>query len=153
MTMDTLREFDRIAASLFSNRPSLRQMPMDLYKTGDQYVMIADLPGVDPASIDVDVDGSQLTIRAERSFDSLSEVKWMTRERSEGAFVRQLTLGEAINTEEIAASYDNGVLTVVMPVRESAKPRKVAVGVGAANSVLLADASKSKAEEKQTIEG
>ncbi|MBX3312160.1 MAG: Hsp20/alpha crystallin family protein [Microbacteriaceae bacterium] len=127
MSIDTLREFDRLVGSMFPTRQALRQMPMDLYKEGEHYVLSADLPGVDPSSIDVDVDGRQLTIRATRNFDEMSDTKWIIQERSAGAFVRQLNLGEAIDTEAISANYDNGVLTVTMPVRESAKPRKVSV--------------------------
>jgi len=144
MAVDTIRELDRFAASLLGNRLSLRQMPMDLYRVGDKYVLTADLPGVTPESIDIDIDGRQLTIRAEREFENLSDLTWITRERSEGAFVRQLTIGEAIDTDDIQAEYDNGVLTVTMPIRESAKPRKVTVNhVSGADKVAISGNAKS----------
>lgn len=104
-----------------------RLMPIDLYRDGDHYVLNADLPGIDPGSVDVDVDGQLLTIRAERTPRSADGVKWLARERSGGTFVRQLTVGAGIDTTGIAATYDNGVLSVSIPVSEAAKPRKVQV--------------------------
>lgn len=133
-TIDAMREFDRLAASLLTGRATLRSFPMDLYRQGEHYVLAADLPGVDPGSIDIDVDGRQLTIRAERSIASAEDIKWVNRERSEGSFVRQLTLGSAIDTEAISAQYTNGVLSVVMPIRESAKPRKIAISTSQSDS-------------------
>ncbi|WP_157157106.1 MULTISPECIES: Hsp20/alpha crystallin family protein [unclassified Diaminobutyricimonas] len=122
---DPFRELDRVAGTLLDRSP--RVMPMDLYREGDHYVLTADLPGVDPGSVDVDVDGQLLTIRAERTVRSQEGVKWITRERMGGSFLRQLTLGDGIDREKISAHYDNGVLSVMIPVSEKAKPRKVEV--------------------------
>jgi HSP20 family protein len=102
-------------------------MPMDLYRDADGYVLNADLPGIDPSSVDVDVDGQLLSIRAERAPRIDGEVRWIARERSTGSYLRRFTLGQAIDTDRISASYDNGVLSVVLPVSEKAKPRKVEV--------------------------
>jgi HSP20 family protein len=119
---DPFREFDRGAT-----RQGPRRMPIDLYRDGDHYVLTADLPGIDPGSVDVDIDGQLLTVRAERTPRSQDGVTWLTRERQTGAYLRQLTLGQGIDTTSISASYDNGVLSVIIPVSEQAKPRKVAV--------------------------
>jgi len=113
---------DSMAAS-----SSPRLMPMDLYRDADRYVLNADLPGIDPQSVDVDVDGQLLSIRAERAPRTDGEVRWIARERSSGTYLRRFTLGQAIDTDHISASYDNGVLSVVLPVSEKAKPRKVQV--------------------------
>jgi HSP20 family protein len=102
-------------------------MPMDLYRDGDHYVLRADLPGIDPGSVDIDVDGQVLTIRAERTARGAEGVTWITRERTAGSFLRQLNLGRGIDTDGISASYDNGVLNVLIPVSEKAKPRKIEV--------------------------
>lgn len=122
-------DFDRLAASLFA-RQGLREMPMDLYRDGDQYILRADLPGIDPESVDVDVDGQLLTIRAERELPEVQDVQWITRERQSSSFVRQLNLGQGIDTENITAAYDNGVLTVTIPVSPKSQPRKIQVATG-----------------------
>ena len=127
MSYDPFRELDRVAGALFENRGAPRLMPMDLYRNGDHYVLTADMPGIDPGSVDIDVDGQLLTIRAERTLSDATGVKWLTRERQAGSFLRQLNLGQGIDTEHIAASYDNGVLSVTIPMAEKAKPRKIEI--------------------------
>lgn len=124
------RELDRLASLLLETPRGPQRMPMDLFRDGDAYVLAADLPGVDPASVDIDVDGQLLTIRAERTLPARDGVKWITREREAATFVRQLSLGLGIDTDRISAQYENGVLTVSLPVSEQAKPRKIAVGAG-----------------------
>jgi len=109
-------------------------MPMDLYRDADSYVLNADLPGIDPQSVDVDVDGQLLSIRAERTAPGRDGVRWIARERSTGSYLRRFTLGQGIDTAHISASYDNGVLSVVLPVTEKAKPRKVEVQSGVVSS-------------------
>jgi len=110
-----------------------RLMPMDLYRDADNYVLNADLPGIDPQSVDVDVDGQLLSIRAERTAPGRDDVRWIARERSTGSYLRRFTLGQGIDTAHISASYDNGVLSVVLPVTEKAKPRKVEVQTSVAS--------------------
>ena len=106
----------------------LYKMPIDLYRDGDHYTLNADLPGIDPSSVDLDVDGQYLTIRAERVAPSAEEIAWLAREnRSNGSFVRRLTLGESVDRENISASYNAGILSVTIPVAEKAKARKIAV--------------------------
>ncbi|RXZ67599.1 Hsp20/alpha crystallin family protein [Agromyces albus] len=127
MYWDPFRELDRLATSMLDSRQGPRVMPIDLHRDGDHYVLNADLPGVDPGSVDVDIDGQLLTIRAERTLRSEEETQWLVRERPSGSFLRQLTLGDGLDTAGISAHYENGVLSVVIPVSEQAKPRKVAV--------------------------
>ena len=127
MYWDPFRELDRLAAGMIDSRQGPRVMPIDLHRDGDHYVLSADLPGVDPGSIDVDVDGQLLTIRAERTLRSDSDIQWLAHERPSGSFLRQLTLGEGLDITSISAHYDNGVLSVVIPVSEQAKPRKIEV--------------------------
>jgi HSP20 family protein len=109
-----------------SNR-SPRFMPMDLCKVDDHYLLTADLPGVDPGSVDIDVDGGTLTISAHRTARSEDSVQWLTNERFFGTYRRQLSLGDGIDASAISATYENGVLTVVIPLAERAKPRKVQI--------------------------
>lgn len=127
MTLDPISQLDRFAASVLDSVRAPRPMPVDLFRDGDRYMMVADLPGIDPGSIDVDVDGGQLTIRAQRTADSREGVRWLARERGGGHFLRQFTLGEGVDLDGITASYDSGVLSVIIPVSERAKPRKITI--------------------------
>jgi HSP20 family protein len=127
MTFDPFSELDRIASGLLQSRPGPRVMPVDLYREADRYVLNADLPGVDPGSVDVDVDGQLLTIRAQRTAATAEGAKWLAQERPSGSYLRQFSVGEGIDVAGISASYDNGVLSVVIPVSERAKPRKIEV--------------------------
>jgi HSP20 family protein len=127
MTFDPFSELDRLASGLLQSRPGPKVMPVDLYRDADRYVLNADLPGVDPGSVDVDVDGQLLTIRAQRTAGSAEGAKWLTQERPAGTYLRQFSIGEGVDTAGISASYDNGVLSVIIPVSERAKPRKIAV--------------------------
>ena len=102
-------------------------MPLDLYKVDDHYMLVADLPGADPGSIDVSVDNGVLTLSAQRSAPSDEGVQWLASERFSGTYRRQVTLGDSIDSAGISARYDNGVLTVTIPVAEKAKPRRIEV--------------------------
>jgi HSP20 family protein len=131
MRTDPFRDFDRLAQQLLgtgtTSRPAV--MPMDARREGDVFVLEFDLPGVSTETIDIDVERNVLTIRAERP---ASNGDWepLASERPKGLFSRQLVLGENLDLEHIAASYDTGVLTLRVPVAEMAKPRKVEVAVG-----------------------
>ena len=125
MSFDPFNSLDRLTEDLINFRPGARFMPVDLYRDGDHYVLNADLPGVDPGSIDIDLDGHLLTIRAERTAAAHDGASWIARERRAGSYVRQFTLGDGLDTERISASYDNGVLSLVIPLSERAKPRKI----------------------------
>jgi HSP20 family protein len=133
MSFDPFSQLDRFAQRVFDT-PVSRAMPVDLFKEGDRYVLAADLPGIDPGSVDVDVDGQLLTIRAQRTGADREGAKWLTQERPAGTFMRQFSLGDGIDIERISAGYENGVLSVIIPLAERAKPRKVQVETAAADS-------------------
>jgi HSP20 family protein len=124
MTFDPFGELDRLTSGL---RTGPRSVPVDLVREGDRYLLNADLPGVDPGSVDIDLDGNLLTIRAERTQAVHEGAKWIAQERRGGSYFRQFTLGEGVDTEAISASYENGVLSLVIPLSERAKPRKIQV--------------------------
>jgi len=102
---------------------------MDVYRSGDHYVLHADLPGVDPGTVDVGVENGTLTIRAKRSERSEDGVQWIASERFTGTYQRQIALGEDVDTERISATYANGVLRVTLPVAERSKPRRIEIAV------------------------
>ena len=101
-------------------------MPMDVYRAEDHFVASFDVPGVDPGSIDVSVDGNTLTVSAERSAAADAH-NWLVAERPRGRYSRQLTLGRDLDTENLHAAYVDGVLTLTIPVSERAKPRHITV--------------------------
>jgi HSP20 family protein len=144
VNFDPFRDLDRVAEALMDVRGP-RLMPMDLYREGDVYVLNADMPGIDPGSVDIDVDGQLLTIRAERTMANHEHVKWITRERTSGSFLRQLNLGQGIDTEHINATYANGVLTIALPVSETAKPRKIEVRASDENVLTVGEGQKQSA--------
>lgn len=130
LTFDPFREMDRLAAQLWAPTQQARTprwMPMDLYRAGDHYVVNVDLPGVDPGSIDVNVEGTTLTLRAERTIGAEESAQWLAQERPSGGYMRQISLGEGLDLEKIHASYDKGVLCLTIPVAEQSKPRRIEV--------------------------
>jgi HSP20 family protein len=140
-TFDPFRDLDRMLASTLRT-PASTAMPMDLYRSGDRFVAHIDLPGVDPASIDVDVEDRTLTIRAERRDQPEGEVQWLSHERPSGTFARQLTLGYGVASSRIEADYSDGVLTLTIPVAEEAKPRKISVSHAGGHQVIEGEATK-----------
>lgn len=134
LRFDPFSDLDALTRSLLTSQTGStrtpRFMPMDLCKIDDHYVLTADLPGVDPGSVDVNVDNGNLTISAHRSARSDNSVQWLSNERFFGSYRRQLSLGEGVDASAISATYENGVLTVTIPLSERAKPRKVEVAHG-----------------------
>ena len=151
---DPFRDLDRLAAQLLGTSPgSVRvplAMPMDLYRSGDHYVLHADLPGVDPGSVDVSVDGGILTVKAQRSERTEVDVQWLSSERFTGGYLRRLSLGEDIDADHIAATYQNGVLTVTLPVAARAKPRRIEITPGAREETKLIEPSDSSDQHTTT---
>ncbi len=132
---DPFREMDRFFGNALRT-PASTAMPMDLYRDGETFVARIDLPGVDPATIDVDVEDRTLTIRAERRTEQGEGVQWLSHERPSGTFARQLTLGYGVALDRIEAEYADGVLTLKIPVAEEAKPRKISVSHSGGQQVI-----------------
>ncbi|MFI7672352.1 Hsp20/alpha crystallin family protein [Actinophytocola sp. NPDC049390] len=132
MRTDPFRELDRLTQQVFGNaagtwsRPTA--MPMDAYRSGDEFVVVFDLPGVAPDAIELDVERNVLTVKAERRpVPTDGKVEMQISERPLGVFSRQLFLGDTLDTDRVQAHYDAGVLTLRIPVAEQAKPRKIAI--------------------------
>ncbi|GAA2476019.1 Hsp20/alpha crystallin family protein [Winogradskya humida] len=121
------REFDRLTARVFDTATRNAGARLDAYRDGDTFVIDIDLPGVDPAGIDISVDRKVLTVRAERKRAEREGVKYVVAERPTGAVSRQVFLSESLDTDRLEARYENGVLNLSIPVTEKAKPRKFEV--------------------------
>lgn len=131
---DPFREMDRLVSSVLRQAPAAAAMPLDLYRTGESFVAQIDLPGVDPSTIDVDI-------------------QWLSHERPTGTFARQLVLGNGLALDRIDADYADGVLTLTIPVAEEAKPRKIHVSHAPRTieqqASVAEPAAEQPAEEKQ----
>jgi len=141
LQFDPFREIDRLADQVMAGARVPRAMPMDAYRSGDHYVLLFDLPGVDPDSVELTVENNTLTVRAERTARAEEGAQYLVSERPTGTFSRQLALGEGLDTSAVSATYDAGVLDVTVPVAEKAKPRKIEIGKGDTGRVIEGSAS------------
>ena len=124
---DPFRDLDRWAERTRSAAPAV---PMDAVRRGEKVHVAFDLPGVDPDSIDLEVERNVLTLRAERHLDHQEGDEVLAGERRQGRFTRQVFLGDSLDANGIVADYRDGVLEVVIPMAEQHKARKVAIGGG-----------------------
>jgi HSP20 family protein len=127
MRTDPFRELDRLTNQLMGTMTRPVAMPIDAYRKDDVFYVHFDLPGVRPDDIDLTVERNVLTVHAERRGPTADSegVELLAAERPQGTFTRQLFLGDTLDSEKLQADYDAGVLTVRLPVADSAKPRRV----------------------------
>jgi HSP20 family protein len=130
MRTDPFRDLDRWAQALADGQARPAAMPMDAYRDSNSFVVHLDLPGVDAGSIDLTVERNVLTVHAERKPPIGDGAERVVSERAYGVFNRQLFLGETLDVDNLGASYDDGVLTITIPIAEQAKPRKVTITGG-----------------------
>jgi HSP20 family protein len=116
-------------------RPRERQMesperrwrlPVDIYTTPEEIVIVASLPGLTPDEVDITIDGDRLTIRGALR-PPLENVDYLFQERLYGPFSRTLTLNVPVNADEAEASFENGVLTLTLPKAEESRPKTIEV--------------------------
>ena len=123
----TVRDFDRLTARVFDTATRTSGCRLDAYRDGDTYYIDIDLPGVDPADIDVTVDGTVLTVRAERNRAEARRPQPVVAERPMGTCTRQVLLSDTLDTDRLEARYDNGVLTLQHPGHRDRRPRRFEV--------------------------
>lgn len=127
MRSDPFADFDRLSRQVWGST-RFTFMPVDAYRKDDRFWLHVDLPGVDPESIDLTVEKNTLTITANREWQREDDMQVVLNERPTGAFSRQFFLGEGLDPDRIEAGYDHGVLTVSIPIAETAKARKIEIG-------------------------
>ena len=147
MRTDPFRELDRVAEQVFGTAARPAAMPIDAYRKGDEFVVLFDLPGCDPSSINLTVERNVLAVHAERRRPSEDDVELVVGERPHGTFSRQLFLAETLDTERIAADYTDGVLRLRVPVKEQAKPRRVDISVGGSQATPIEASSHDASRE------
>ncbi|MFD6357839.1 Hsp20/alpha crystallin family protein [Nocardia tengchongensis] len=126
MRTDPFRDLDRLTQAVFGTPARPVVMPMDAWREGDEFFVEFDLPGIDPDSLDLDVERNVVTVKASRP--ELDPGRSMiAAERTRGVFSRQLFLGDNLDTDAICADYRDGVLRLSIPVAEKAKPRKIEI--------------------------
>jgi HSP20 family protein len=126
MRTDPFRDFDRLAETLWGIRARQQVMPLTAYRHEDAFVVHLDVPGVDPDSIDVTVEQNVLSVHAERPARAEGTDR-LIDECPYGVFDRQMILGDALDLDQLSASFDLGVLTIRIPVSSKAQPRKVEI--------------------------
>jgi HSP20 family protein len=124
LTSPAVRDLERLTARVFETSARSSGARLDAYREDDTFYIDIDLPGIDPASIDITVDGKVLTVRAERKRPESEGRRLVIAERPMGTFTRQIHLSERLDTDRLEARYDNGVLTLSIPVLER-KPRRI----------------------------
>jgi HSP20 family protein len=127
MRTDPFRELDRLTEHVFGTASRPAVVPMDAWREGDKFVVEFDLPGVKPEDVDLNVERNALTVKAERPVPETKDAELIAAERPRGVFTRQLILGDNLDTEHVQAEYDAGVLRLIIPVAEQAKPRKIQI--------------------------
>jgi HSP20 family protein len=130
LRFDPFRDLDRLAAEVFGTARTPSLMPMDCLRTGDQFVVRFDLPGIDADSLEVSAENQTLTVRADRTRHDPEGSTYLISERPSGTYSRQLVLSDGLAVDDIRADYRDGVLTLTFPVAEQAKPRKIEITRG-----------------------
>jgi HSP20 family protein len=102
------------------------RLPLDVYTTPEEIVIVASLPGLTPEEVDITIDGDRLTIQGELR-PPLENVDYLFQERLYGPFSRTLTLNVPIDEDEAEAVFENGVLTLTLPKAEESKPKSIEV--------------------------
>jgi HSP20 family protein len=125
LRFDPFRDIDRLANEILGAPRVPQPMPMDCYRHGDTFFLHFDLPGIDTDTLDVTEENNTLTVRAQRPAAAPQDAVYLVAERPVGAYARQLVVGDGLNLEAITAVYQDGVLTLTIPVAEQAKPRKI----------------------------
>ena len=122
-------------------------MPMDVYRAEDgSYHVEADLPGVVPDSVEVTVEHSTLTIRAERSPHYGESEQVIVAERPQGSFTRQLSLGEGVDSENLTAGYADGVLHLTIPVSPKIQARRIEIAHAPGGSRTISGSTAGQGE-------
>ena len=129
LRFDPFQEFDRLSRQMVGSGRGPRSMPMEAYRRGDQFFIHLDLPGVDPDDLQLTVERNVVSVRAERRSLYREGDEVLVDETPQGTFGRQLFLGDNLDAGRLEASFDQGILTLMIPVAEQAKPRRIEIGV------------------------
>ena len=128
MRFDPFRELDRLADQALAGARTARTLPMEALRRGDEFIVSIDVPGTAAEDIDLTVERNVVEITTRRQPIRQEGDEVIVDERPQGEFRRQLFLGENLDSDNLSAACDRGVLTLTIPVSEASKPRKVQIG-------------------------
>ena len=121
-------QFNRLMDQMWGGRQESWLPAVDVFDKQDSVVLKAELAGMDPDDIEIEVEDNVLTIKGERKFqETVDEERYYRVERRYGSFQRSLALPQGVKADEIQAAYDDGILTVTVPKAEEEKPKKIEV--------------------------
>jgi len=129
---DMEREFDRLLESIKLPLPGLRlerqYPPVNFYELPEEYLLVAELPGINPDELQLTIANGILTLQGERKApEGIAEDRFRRHERLLGRWKRELTLPERVNEERLAAEFANGVLRIHLPRLAAVKPRQIPI--------------------------
>ena len=153
MRTDPFRDLDRLTQQLWGTSARPSAMPMDAWREGDHFVVEFDLPGVNADAVDLDVERNVLTVTAQRPALS-GDTEFLAAERPRGVFSRQLVLGDNLDLDRVQAGYRDGVLRLVIPVAEKAKPRKIAIDTdgGGDQAITAGNGHRNQSQDADTVD-
>ncbi len=127
--MDRLFEDSFLRSGWFSGAESAAlALPLDIYETGDHLVVKVSAPGIKPEDIEVTITGEMLTIKGETKAEAqIEKERYVRQERRFGSFCRRVSLPATVQTENVKATFENGILSLEFPKAEAAKPKTVKV--------------------------
>ena len=124
--MRTFNEFENYLA----RQTAYRGLPLDVTENEEGYVVVASVAGINPDDVEITIEEDVLSIKGEFSTDSETEEEtYLMRERRSGSFGRSIRFPVEVNAEDVNASYENGVLTLIVPKVEEVKPKRVEIKV------------------------
>jgi HSP20 family protein len=141
LRFDPFHDLDRLTSEFLGARRAGQQgpgapqpMPMDCYRHGDAFYLHFDLPGIDVETLEITQENNTLTVHALRRVAAPADASYLVNERPVGAYARQLVVGDGLSLDAIVADYRDGVLSLTIPVAETAAPRRISVNLAGADS-------------------
>ena len=133
-------EFERFLREAFSPTSAEGEVstrtwapPVDIYENGDNLVLKAELPGINPDDVEIRVEDNTLYLKGERKFEKeVKEQNYHRVERSYGTFTRSFSLPNSVDADKVTANFKDGILTLTMPKKEEAKPKTIKISVNKA---------------------
>jgi len=149
LRFDPFRDFDRFASQVLSGQRTAMPMPMDVYRDGDNYLVVLDCPGMDPESLELTAENNTLTVNAARPSSGGDTTNYLIAERPSGTYSRQIILGEGLDLDGIDAVYRDGVLRITIPVAAQAKPRRINIDRTSSDTRVLAGESSPRDNDRR----